>query len=89
MTGLANVFVAGKRYIKHSRLRMSGGEIGKKFLDPIQLLVRQDTWATNPLGTDNITSPSEGGFTPSYETSTLSGINVKRVKVTVNWPDED
>jgi Tfp pilus assembly protein PilV len=25
VTGLANVFVAGKRYIQHSRSRMTGG----------------------------------------------------------------
>ena len=88
ITGLANVFVAGKKYIKHSRLRISGGELGKKFLDPLQIYVRQDTWSTNPLGTNNISLPAEDGFTPTYVTSTLPGANIKKVKVTVTWPAE-
>lgn len=44
LAGFANVFVAGRRYIEHSRARMSGGELGKLFLDPLQMQVRQDTW---------------------------------------------
>lgn len=52
LIGLANIFVVGKRYIMHSRARMSGGELGRLFLDPLQMSVRQDTWnsaATNTL----------------------------------------
>lgn len=51
MTGLANIFVAGKKLIMHSRSRMVSGELGKVFLDPLQMAVRQDTWAdaANPL----------------------------------------
>lgn len=44
MTGLANIFLTGKRYILRSRARMTGGELGKLFLDPLQMAVRQDTW---------------------------------------------
>lgn len=44
VAGLMNIFVAGKRYILHSRSRMSGGELGKVFLEPLQMSVRQDTW---------------------------------------------
>jgi len=84
VTGLANVFVAGKRYIQHSRMRMTGGELGKYFLDPLQMQVRQDTWATNPLGTNNITGAVVAGYTPTYTTTTLPS-NIKKVKVTVNW----
>jgi len=55
--GLTNVFVAGKRYIQHNRLRMGGGELGKYFFDPVQNTVREDIWSTtSPLGTgDNST----------------------------------
>lgn len=46
--GLANLFISGKNWILHSRSRMGGGELGKLFLDPLQMAVRQDTW-TNPV----------------------------------------
>jgi len=46
VAGLTNLFVAGKRYILHSRLRISGGELGKVFLDPLQMSVAQNTWDT-------------------------------------------
>lgn len=44
MLGLTNLFVSGKRLLAHSRARMTGGEIGRLFLDPLQMAVRQDTW---------------------------------------------
>lgn len=92
ITGLANVFVAGKRYIKHSRSRMAGGELGKKFLDPLQSYVREDTWNTNLLGTDSIgrTEPAQDGYTPTYDTSAHpSEDNIRKVKVTIAWPEAD
>lgn len=44
--GLASVFVSGKRHILHSMERMTSSEMGKLFLDPLQLYVRQDNWDT-------------------------------------------
>ncbi len=44
--GMGILFVGGKRYMLHSRSRMGGGELGKVFLDPLQMQVRQDTWDT-------------------------------------------
>lgn len=49
LVSLTNLFVVGKRYILHSRSRMSGGELGKYFLDPLQNYVRQEDW----IDTDN------------------------------------
>lgn len=51
MAGMTNLFISGKRYVLHSRARMTGGELGKFFLDPLQMAVRQDTWINpnNPL----------------------------------------
>ena len=92
VTGLVNVFVAGKRYIKHSRLRMAGGELGKKFLDPLQSYVRQDTWSTNLLGTDSAgrTGATQDGYTPTYDTGALTNNpNIRKVKVTINWPEAE
>ena len=52
--GLANLFVVGRRYIMHARSRMAGGELGKVFLDPLQMDVRQDEWGdTDYVDPDN------------------------------------
>ncbi|MEW6100747.1 MAG: hypothetical protein AB1481_00415 [Candidatus Omnitrophota bacterium] len=66
LAGLVNLFVAGKRHILHSRSRMAGGEIGKAFIEPLQLHVRQDTWDTadNAL-TETGGTPRFCGGTPS------------------------
>jgi hypothetical protein len=50
MGGLANLFVATKRHILHAHSRMVASELGRYFLDRLQLHVRQDTW--NDLPTD-------------------------------------
>jgi Tfp pilus assembly protein PilV len=44
MAGMVGVFVAGKRHVFHSRERMAGSEMGKLFLDPLHLHVRQSDW---------------------------------------------
>jgi Tfp pilus assembly protein PilV len=81
-TGLANIFIAGKRYILHARMRMTGGELGKFFLEPLQRDVRQDQWGNNCLSTNGInpagcdtntwTDPSDRTvYSPSYNISGL------------------
>ncbi|MCX5704195.1 MAG: prepilin-type N-terminal cleavage/methylation domain-containing protein [Candidatus Omnitrophica bacterium] len=81
LISLANLFVAGKRYILHSRSRMTGGELGKLFLGPLQMHVRQDTWdlATNNLrgGTrycDSAHSGLQQQNCPTLAERTLGGI---------------
>ena len=44
VAGMANVFISGRRYILRSRWRMAGGELGKLFISPLQMDVREDTW---------------------------------------------
>ena len=41
LLGLSNLFVAGKTHIQYSRTKMTGGELGKVFLDPLQMDVTQ------------------------------------------------
>jgi type II secretory pathway pseudopilin PulG len=92
--GLANVFVAGKRYIQHSRLRISGGELGKQFLDPLQNDVNASTWITTRLGiggTSQLTD-SIGGtvYTCTYDINTTNlPANLNRVKVSISWPENE
>ena len=88
MAGVTNLFVSGKRWILHARMRMTGGELGRQFLDPWQMQVRQDEWATNCLGAHS--APGSGcisfpnavladwtdsngvRYIPSYEISQLA-----------------
>lgn len=94
LTGLANIFLAGKRYTQRSRVRMAGGEIGKYFLDPLQNHVNQATWTSNPLGsqsvaTQNITIDGRN-YRGEYNVNT-AGLpsNLTRVKVTITLPSLD
>lgn len=95
--GIANVFVASKRNIMHARSRMSGGEIGKYFLDPLQMNVRQDQWdtaAANAAANCLKSDPSAGcpaaqaGYTPGYTITDVAGTGgVRRVQLQVNWTE--
>lgn len=60
LIGLANIFVAGKRYILHTRSRMAGGELGKYFLDPLQMSIRQNP--STPTAQDGWDQPENGLF---------------------------
>lgn len=91
ITGLAYVFLAGKRHILHTRSKIQATELGRFFLAPLQIDVRQDEWGSNCLsaGTgcpgvqaiDNIT------YTPTYDITDVSGTNLRKVKVTINWTE--
>lgn len=101
MTGLANMFVAGKRHILHSRSRVTGGELGKYFLDLLQMDVRQDQWVaggncltgdgSSGCDTTPWTDPSGIQYSPQYQISGLlvDGQNplgrLRKVKVTISW----
>jgi len=93
LAGMANLFISGKRWVLISQTRMVGGELGKFFLDPLQMLVRQDTWNVNCLGTGNA-----GGCVPALPVaialdrnynvaySIVQPIpNVNRVIATITW----
>jgi len=70
VTGIANTFISGKRFILHSRARMSSAEMGRIFLDYLQMHVRNDTWdgATNALATGSpIYCDSNVGHTPQIQ----------------------
>ncbi|MBL7081262.1 MAG: hypothetical protein ISS44_01665 [Candidatus Omnitrophica bacterium] len=89
MAGMVNIFVATKRLTGHARYRMTGGEIGRRFLDPLQMNVRQDQWGSNCLSSgagcpaaqtiDNIT------YTPTYSFSNLLSGRLRKVKLTLTW----
>lgn len=94
MSGLMGIFVAGKRHTIHSRERMTGSELEKLFLDPLQMAVRQDTWdqAGNELKTaTGVSLPAQKvnnvDYTAQKDVNVVAGTDLRRVKVQVNWTE--
>jgi len=98
LTGLLSLFTGGKRLVIHNRCKMTGGELGKAFLDPLQMHVRQDEWmgssnccnCLSSYGTVNCpTSQSIGGinYTPNYTIDGIAGTGLLRVRLTINWSE--
>lgn len=46
--GLANVFLATRGLGLHTRSRMTVGELGRYYLERLQMHVREDTWGNPP-----------------------------------------
>ena len=93
MAGLTNVFFAAKRYIIYNRSLMTGGELGKLFLDPLQMDVRQDTWdqAGNRLNVGTFTDTSIASiagrkYDAAYEVSEPL-LDIRKVKVDITWTE--
>lgn len=104
MTGMVNLFISGKKWILHARSRMTGGELGKTFLDPLQSYVKQSDWNSstndyvneNPLHKRN----NEAGtlvtldrqYTPFYTVTVPAGFSndspMRKVKVDITWSEE-
>jgi len=96
IAGLTSVFVAGKGHLQHSRARITAAELGRYFLDPLQMQVRQDQWGANCVS-DNINCPTvtpesrtidNTTYDTSYSSDNLggtAGTNLRRVMATVRW----
>ena len=92
ITGLVSIFVSGKRLVLHSRARISAGELGKFFLDPLENRVRQDEWGFNCLSNNAACNPQQETVGPItynavYNTSDVLGTNppLRRVTVNIGW----
>ena len=89
MLGLTNLFISGKRYILSARSRMTGGELGRVFLDPLQMHVRQDTWdnaTSNSLSVGTFTSNqtvNNIAYSANYTISSAN--NMRKAKVNITW----
>lgn len=99
IAGLLSVFVAGNKHIIHARERMTSTEVGKLFLDPMQMDVRMDTW--NLPGNDlnlsavpvSLTTQrvNNRDFTGTYTVadattdSALVNTDLRRVTTTITW----
>lgn len=89
VVGLASIFIAGRRYVLHSRRRMSAAEIGRQFIDPLHMQVRQDQWGANCVSdTTQCADITQDGLTGSYLTSAVAGSNVRKVILNVTWQEQ-
>jgi Tfp pilus assembly protein PilW len=98
VTGLANLFITSKRYLLHARSRMTGGELGRYFLDPLQGYVRQDQWPSGPnqncLAAGNCPDATVGtaqgldkDYTARYTIRPDKPVaNINKVSVDITWP---
>ncbi len=100
-TGLASIFVASKRHILHARSRMQVAELGRLFLAPLQMQVKQSDWnsSTNDYNSPNLLQKGtrtdapqridEIDYTPTYEISVPPGFSpdspMRKAKVTITW----
>ncbi len=72
MLGMSSLFFAAKANLFHSGARTSATQLGKLFLDPLQMHVRSDNWdtAANALSTgtrfcdDTANTQQPGGVCP-------------------------
>jgi prepilin-type N-terminal cleavage/methylation domain-containing protein len=62
MLGLISVFISSKRLINYSKSRITAAELGRLFLDPLQLHVRQDTWGTAGNNLSEVNNGSSTGY---------------------------
>jgi Tfp pilus assembly protein PilV len=97
--GLVGIFISGRQHIAHSRSLVAAAELGRYYLDPLQMQVRQDQWAGNGLGARNgafcqsdaaLLPQNINGilYTPTYVVSDAPGsTTIRRVKLTVTWTE--
>jgi len=95
LAGLVNLFISGKRWALLSQTKMTGGELGKLFLDDYHVLVRQNDWglASNCLSQGFCSAETAGiaeGMDREYVgTYTINNntpaIGLHRVKVDITW----
>ena len=96
LVGMISLFIAGRRYMLHSRTRMTSTELGRYFLDPLQLQVRQDLWGTNCLGTGTCVNPPTKtidniDYNAQYQVTSGPGpagsTDVRKVRAIITWQE--
>lgn len=94
--GLIGLFVLGKGWVFHSQAKIAAAELGRRFLDPLQMDVRQDQWdpASNCLSRDgSVGCPGQETvglvqYTPVYTIDNVGlggNSDLRRVVVTISW----
>jgi prepilin-type N-terminal cleavage/methylation domain-containing protein len=92
IVGLLSVFVAGAKHMVHARERMVGVQLGKLFIDPLQLYVREDTWDNTAnqlkLGDTSATDQRVNNrqFSAAYHITDVGG-SLRRVTTHISWTE--
>jgi len=101
MVGLTSVFISAKKLIRHNKSRVTASEVARRFMDPFQLMVRNDTWGQPDNVLSNMTSYNstvgapylDNNYTAIYTFTygNLTGLasNMTRVKAVINWTEPD
>ena len=94
VVGMLSIFDAGNQHIIHTRERMTSAELGKFFIDPLQMYVRFDTWdqVSNGLRapvTISLTPYTINNrlFTASYDTASVPNTDLRRVTTKIQWTE--
>ena len=97
MVGLVNVFVVGKTYTRGTGLRVSGGELGRFLLDPLQSDVREDQWFNTSsqynlsIGTHTPAPQTINNVTYAYSYNVtdvpFGSTTVRKVVMRINWTE--
>lgn len=94
VAGLANVFIASKKIVLHSRNRIFAAELAKYMLAPLSSSIVYSNWssASNCLLNQGVCSttpppvrPSGISFQPSWSVSDPGDPLVRKVKLTMGW----
>ncbi|MFH1281470.1 MAG: prepilin-type N-terminal cleavage/methylation domain-containing protein [Candidatus Omnitrophota bacterium] len=92
MLGMVSVFISAKRLVLHARERMVSAEIGKFFIDPLQMDVKFENWgqAGNIFtsGGSGVTQRINGvDFSGTHAVAVVAGTDLRRVITTINWTE--
>ncbi|RKY30909.1 MAG: hypothetical protein DRP74_05995 [Candidatus Omnitrophota bacterium] len=88
VAGMASVFVAGKRYVLHSRERVAAMEVAKCYFSELHTQVRADEWGDNCVSAGSTTDcPGPiNNFDPEFKVTEVDGL--QQVTLTIKWEEE-
>lgn len=104
MIGLANIFLACKRLILHSREKMSAAVLAAYYLDPLYMNVDQSQWSgadyspSNPLhiiprtAGSSVSLPSGGAFDSNFTVTAVPPAGVaqmRKVVLDITWSESE
>ncbi len=96
ITGITVLYTSSKKFVLHGRSTFIGTELGKVFLDPLQMDVRQDTWGTNCVSTIGVNTNCSSSvpqvingisYTPAYTKTQVGVTSLRRVTLNLNWTE--
>lgn len=99
IAALANIFIATKRLVMHTRSRAAAAELSRIYMDSLQMQISQQNWGTTTASgnclrmfagrdtavwTDNTTNTV---YTPDYDANQDSNIDIDDMDMNPNPPN--